>query len=332
MMPKAPLPNPKNAWLAKAALMAAAALIVLGLGSAVWAQDTTRAINNLFQNLLNPSKPGKDSSASGVLGNLLGNKPDTGSRQEPDLVKLLTDSLTDIDEPKEIEIGRNLASILLGAKRLDPDLALQRYVNQLGRWISLHSARPNLPWTFGVLDDAGYNAFAAPGGFVFVTRGLIEHVADESELAAILAHEVIHVIDKHHLVALQKSARSGLLGQVLSSQLQKKLPGGLSERLLALGREVYTKGLSQQDELDADRRGVALATRAGFEPYGLVAVLQILQAQSAQDSAFALTFSTHPATDMRLAQIEAAMGDRLDQFAPGSKPISIKQRLNSLPR
>ena len=73
--------------------------------------------------------------------------------------------------------------MLLGSKPLHTDMALQRYVNLLGRWISLQSSRPDLGWTFAVLDDAGYNAFAAPGGYVFVTKGLVDRVADESELA-----------------------------------------------------------------------------------------------------------------------------------------------------
>lgn len=299
--------------------------------SVAQAQDASKALNNLFQNLRSPGKSGKSNSPQDMLGELLGGKPAPapGTGHGDDLVKLLTESLSDVDEPKEIEIGRQLASVLLGAKPLATDLRLQRYVNRLGRWISLHSSRPNLPWTFGVLEDAGYNAFAAPGGFIFVTRGLIERVRDESELAGILAHEVIHVIDKHHLVALQKSARSGLLAQVLASKLEKQLPGGLSERLINLGREVYTKGLSQQDEYDADRRGVALAARAGFDPYGLVAALQGLQAQSRKDSAFELVLSTHPATTERLNQVETAMGNRLDHLVPEGAPVALRQRLDS---
>lgn len=309
-----------------------AALLGIQFANPTHAQDPSKALNNLFDSLVNPGKGGKKNSAQDLLGDLLGGKPAPAPKAAggDDLVKLLTDSLTDIDEPREIEIGRQLSSILLGAKALDPDLKLQRYVNRLGRWISLHSSRPTLPWTFGVLNDPGYNAFAAPGGFIFVTLGLIDRVADESELAGIVAHEVVHVEDKHHLVALQKSARSGLLTQVLANNLQKKLPLELSERLINLGREVYTKGLSQQDEFDADRRGVTLAARAGFDPYGLVAALQGLQLQSGTDSAFELLLSTHPATTLRLGQVEAVMGSHMDQLVPQGTLMSLKQRINSL--
>ena len=243
-----------------------------------------------------------------------------------DLASLLSQSMEQIDEPKEIEMGRQLSAVLLGAKPLYKDVALQRYVNRLGRWISLQSERPNLPWTFAVLDDPGYNAFAAPGGYVFVTKGLIDSVADESELAGILAHEIHHVIAKHHLKALRKSAQTGLLTRAIASQLNNNAQGMLSAQLLALGREVYSKGLDQGDEFDADRNGVALAARAGFDPYGLVAVLQQLRTAKPDNPAYTLALSTHPATQTRLDQLEAAMGQRLDALSGKPSP-TVAQRL-----
>jgi predicted Zn-dependent protease len=196
----------------------------------------------------------------------------------------------------------------------------------LGRWISLQSPRPNLPWTFAVLDDPGFNAFAAPGGYVFVTKGLIERVADESELAGILAHEISHVVVKHHLKALRKNARAGLLSQVVASQVGNSLPGGMTAQLLGMGRNLYSKGLDQEDELDADRTGVSLAARAGFDPYGLVAVLPQLRTATVADPLFALTVSTHPSAQVRLDQLELAMGQRLDALV-GRAPITVAHRL-----
>src|SRR5690606_7743284 len=138
-------------------------------------------------NLLNTlGGRGGGTTPGGLLGAITG-APSAPAAQGDDLVGLLSRSVETIDEPHEIQIGRQLAAVLLGSKPLHPDERLQRYVNQLGRWISLQSTRPELPWTFVVLDDAGYNAFAAPGGYVFVTKGLIDRCADESELAGILA-------------------------------------------------------------------------------------------------------------------------------------------------
>ena len=288
---------------------------------------------NLFQNLLRGAtpaapQPASPSTPAGLASSLLGGtqaaRPGAG-----DLVQLLSQSVEQIDEPREIQIGKQLAALLLGSKPLYPDIAMQRYVNQLGRWISLHSSRPDLPWAFAVLDDAGFNAFAAPGGYVFVTKGLIERVADESELAGILAHEITHVTSKHHLTAMNKAARSGLLTQVIGSQFKNDLGGLVSSQLLNLGRNIYSKGLDQDDELEADRTAVALAARAGFDPYGLVAVLQQLRTAAPDDALFALSLSTHPPAQLRLNQLELAMGTQLDAFA-GQKAVTLAQRMQRL--
>ncbi len=301
-----------------------AGLAALLLGAAAQAQDLGGLINNFL-------KPGQNNSQGGALGNALnigvgGNKNANQGVNVGDIASLLNQSLEDIDEPKEIEMGRQLAAVLLGAKPLHHDMALQRYVNRLGRWISLQSPRPDLPWTFAVIDDAGFNAFAVPGGYIFVTKGLIDHVADESELAGILAHEITHVVAKHHLKALRKNARSGLVTQVLATQVNRNVPPGLSAALLGLGRDLYSKGLDRDDELEADRNGVALSARAGFDPYGLVAVLQQLRTTAANDPLFALTLSTHPPAQVRLDQLEAAMGQRLDGLT-GKAPVTVAQRL-----
>lgn len=251
--------------------------------------------------------------------------PSPGSASSGDLLQLLNQSVDQIDEPKEIEIGRQLAAVLLGSKPIHGDMALQAYVNRLGRWISLHSGRPNLPWAFVVIDDGGYNAFAAPGGYVFVTKGLIDRVRDEAELAGILAHEITHVTSRHHLVALRAKAQAGLLTQLAASQLRNNAGGWVSAQMLALGRNLYASGLDQQDEFDADRHGIVLATRAGFDPYGLAAALQQLRTATPDDPLFALSLSTHPAPQQRLDRIEVAMGKRLDAYSgQPSVPLALR--------
>lgn len=299
------------------------------------AQDVGKTLNILgsFLRQAAPAEaPAQPSSPAGVLGNLMGAglAPAGGNAARTgDLIGLLSQSLEQIDQPKEIEIGRQLAAVLLGSKPLHPDMALQRYVNQLGRWISLQSTRPDLPWTFAVLDDPGFNAFAAPGGYVFVTKGLVDGVADEAELAGILAHEIIHVTGKHHLQAIAKTARAGLLTQVIGSQVKGQLASAVSAQFLSLGRDLYSRGLDQGDEFDADRSGVALAARAGFDPYGLVAVLQQLRTATPDNPLFALSLSTHPPAQQRLDLLEQAMGNRLDGFA-GQAPVTVTQRMASL--
>ena len=274
-------------------------------------------------NLLNSL--GGSGSGGGLLGAVVGGGAPTN--QGDDLFSLLSRSVETIDEPREIEIGRQLAAVLLGSKPLHPDMQLQRYVNQLGRWISLQSERPGLPWTFIVLDDTGYNAFAAPGGYVFVTKGPIDRCADEAELAGILAHEITHVTAKHHLHAMRKTAQSGVFTQLVASQIKTTAVGNLvASQFLALGRNLYARGLDQTDEFHSDRNGVALAARAGFDPYGLVAVLQQLRTAPPDNPMFTLALATHPPAQARLDQLEQAMGKRLDGYA-GAAPVTVAQRL-----
>lgn len=352
-----PLPAwPCSTRTALATLLAALALS----GGSAWGQDGAKALN-IFQQLLvrpgtapvppagtaaNPGVPivpglpgvspgqAAPTGAAGLLGNALSGasastSPTGTGNQAMDLIGLLSQSTETIDEARETEIGRQLAAVLLGSKPMHPDMALQRYVNQLGRWISLQSSRPDLAWTFTVLDDGGYNAFAAPGGYIFVTKGLIDRVEDESELAGILAHEIAHVVQRHHLQAMRKTARAGALTQVIGSQLNNNLGGALSAQLLNLGRNLYAKGLDQADEFEADRLGVALAARAGFDPYGLVAVLQQLRTATPDNPVFTLSLSTHPAPQARLDQVELAMGNRLDAFT-GKSAVAVAQRMELL--
>lgn len=292
------------ACLLGAALVAAA--------STAAAQDPGRALGGFLRSL-----PG-----ARLLGNPAAPAPAAAGS---DLLQMLADSVDHIDEAREAEIGRQLAAVLLGSKPLHPDAALQRYVNRLGRWISLQSERPQLAWTFGVLDDPGFNAFAAPGGYIFVTKGLVDRV-DEAELAGILAHEITHVTGRHHLKALGARARSGLATQLLASQLRDNLGGAISGQMLALGRDLYARGLDQSDEFDADRHGVALAARAGFDPYGLPAVLQQLRSASPDNQLFTLTLATHPPAQQRLELLEQAMGTRLDALS-GQPSVRVEQRL-----
>lgn len=239
------------------------------------------------------------------------------------VISNLTKATRDTDEPEEIRIGQEFAATLLGAKPLVANAPLQRYVNTLGRWLALQTDRPDLPWTFGVLDDAGFNAFATPGGYIFVTRGLVERMRSEAELAGVLAHEIAHVLKKHHLRAVQQNAGFALVGDVLSAT--GKGNAEARNALVNIGRKLYSSGLDQGDEFEADRLGVVIAARAGFDPYGLPAVLQTLQAQNAGDDNFSLLFKTHPAPGARIAMLDTLMKDRLDALpAFAGKPLNAR--------
>jgi predicted Zn-dependent protease len=220
----------------------------------------------------------------------------------------------EIGEPEEIAIGRDLAATLLGAAPLVNDPAMQRYVNNVGRWLAAQTERPGLPWQFGVLDAPQINAFAVPGGTVFITRGLLEKMKSEAELAGVLGHEITHVLKKHHLKAIQKGAMTALAGDALQMAVQNK-NAAANDKLVSFGKEMYGRGLDKDDEFEADRVGVVIAARAGYDAYGLPAVLQTLQAMNPQDSGLALMFKTHPAPAARLDALDAKMQPTLDAWS-----------------
>lgn len=230
-----------------------------------------------------------------------------------DLGKNVRQAAGGIEEPEEIEIGRDMAARLLGAAPLAADEHLQRYVNQVGRWLAAQTERPELPWRFGVLEAPQLNAFATPGGHIFVTRGLVSRMTSEAELAGVLAHEIAHVLRKHHLQAIQKAAQLELANTALSLSRQDA-DSQKREKLLAAGTELWQRGLDKSDELEADRLGVVIAARAGYDAYGLPAVLQALQAMNPEDSGLALMFKTHPAPAERLDALEK-MQPTLDAYA-----------------
>jgi len=231
-----------------------------------------------------------------------------------DSVKNVGKATKDIGQDEEIVIGRDLAATLLGAAPLVNDARLQQYVNNVGRWIASQSERADLPWQFGVLDAPQLNAFAVPGGTIFITRGLLERMKSEAELAGVLGHEIVHVVKKHHLKAIQKGAATALAGDALSMAVKNK-SAGANEKLVSFGKEMYSRGLDKGDEFEADRLGVVLAARAGYDAYGLPSVLQTLQAMNAQDSGVALMFKTHPAPGDRLDQLGEKMQPTLDAYA-----------------
>ena len=228
----------------------------------------------------------------------------------------LKDATTDITEEQEIVLGQGIASNLLGAAPLLQNRNVQRYVNQVGRWLASQTERPDLPWQFAVLDDAGINAFAAPGGYIFITRGMLARMNNEAELAGVLAHEIAHVLKKHHLQAIKKSAGMSLFADIGSYAVASKtgVNSAIASNLAGAFKDVYARGLDKGDEFEADRMGVVIAARAGYDPYGLPAVLQMMQAFSAQDSGFALMFKTHPPLADRLVLFEKLMAASFERF------------------
>lgn len=240
-------------------------------------------------------------------------------------------SFGDVPEDKEIQIGKDLSAGLLGATPLVDDPVAQNYVNQIGRWLAFQTERPDLPWTFAVIDTDTVNAFAAPGGYVFVTRGLFLMLRNEAELAGVIGHEISHVLRRHHLVAIEKQLRASLATDMAGTLVE--YDSEMVDALVGAGMQLYGKGLDRDDEFEADRMGVVVAARSGYDAYGLPAMLMTLHSRSENDQNLTFLFSTHPPTVDRLEQLDQEMQGRMDQYSGAAGQTKrfqeIQKRLRS---
>ena len=228
-----------------------------------------------------------------------------------------------VDE--EIALGRNITGSLLGAAPLVKDDALQQYVNKVGRWVASQSERADLPWKFGLIESADINAFAAPGGYVLITKGLYQKLTNEAQLAGVLGHEIAHVVKKHQLKVLQKQQLLNFGADKLGDLFGKN--DKLAKKAISSGAEISARSLDKDAEFEADRMGMVLATRAGYDAYGLAEVLQTIGQTNKADSSVALLFKTHPAPDERLAKLGDSAGSQLDNVKVGK---TLENRLYKL--
>jgi len=230
-------------------------------------------------------------------------------------LKELRKAVFGFSDGEMIKIGDDAASKLLGAAPLVKDQALQAYVNRLGRWLALHSSRPNLPWSFGVLDDNEINAFALPGGRILITRGVLLRCRDESELAGVLAHEISHVSEKHHEPALRKDKGFNVLSEAYRHREEKKGREDRAKIANTVVEALFIRGFDREQEFASDRHGAVIAARAGYDPYGLASFLQTLSSINPQDNVIKLMKSTHPEPKDRLNKLMQAMDGRMDKYA-----------------
>ncbi len=207
-----------------------------------------------------------------------------------------------ISEAEEIEIGRRGDAEIRREMGVYDDAELQRYVSGIGERIAGVSHRPNLPWTFTVLDDQAVNAFALPGGFVYVTRGLLAHLGDEAELAGVIGHEVGHVTARHVSQQYTRSAGGSLAVLLVSIFVPSVQPFG---DLASAGLGTLFLKYGRDDELESDRLGAEYAVKAGWDP---TAVPRFLETLSRLDALSARGIpnwlSTHPDPGSRVVKAQ----------------------------
>lgn len=242
------------------------------------------------------------------FNNLLDKVQRTDVNKLLEVGKRVTEATRGMSEPEEIRLGTDLAGRLLGAMPPLPGHEVQAYVNRLGRWLALQTGRPDLPWHFAVVASDSLGAFATPGGYVFVTSALVGLMRDENELAGVLAHEIAHVVERHHAEAVMKKARANLARDVAVDLVGDYTRGNplVTQILVEGGMNLYASGLDQEDEFAADRAGALIAAQAGYDPYGLLMVLSTLDALDPGEPRASLLFATHPDTRQRIERLAAA--------------------------
>ena len=208
-----------------------------------------------------------------------------------------------ISEAKEIQMGKDYDRQVVASIGLAPDSALQRYLQQFGAQLAARSERPALPWSFRVVDDPVVNAFALPGGFIFVTRGILAHLNSEAELAGVVGHEIGHVTARHQVsrMSTQQLAQIGLVvGSIASSEFGR-FAGAASQ---ALG--VLFLKYSRDDESQADHLGLRYMRRAGYDARQMPAVFTMLDRVSSADPGGGRVpewLATHPNPENRRERI-----------------------------
>lgn len=220
-------------------------------------------------------------------------------------------------ESQEIKIGRDADAQISASLGIYPDEELAEYVEDLGLRLAAKSERPNLPWIFRVLDDPTVNAFALPGGYIFVTRGILTYLNSEAELAGVVGHEIGHVTAMHSVYRMssQQLTQIGLgVGMVLAPELAKY--GQLASAGLGL---MFLK-FSRDDELQADELGLRYMGRDGYDPKEMISVMEMLDGltQASGSGRIPEWQSTHPNPGNRREHIQGLI-DRNREVYTGKK-------------
>lgn len=211
-----------------------------------------------------------------------------------------------ISTEQEVEIGRGIAATIAGHYGVRADSNLTRYVNLVGTAVAAVDPRADVRYRFAVLDTDQVNAFAAPGGYVFVTRGALAIMEDEAMLAGVLAHEVGHVNHRDVIQEIQSRARTEI-GIDEAAERVDITGEEYLQKAVETGASALFMGLSREDELAADAFGVRAAAGAGYDPSGLKRFVTAIS--TAPSEKRSLLTKTHPDPDDRISAIERQIGN-----------------------
>ncbi|MBD2692780.1 M48 family metallopeptidase [Anabaena catenula] len=225
--------------------------------------------------------------------------------------------LSNMSARQEVELGKQMNDQLRQEVRISRNQQLNSYVEQIGRRLAANSARPNIPYTFQVVEDKAVNAFATVGGFLYVNTGLLEAADNEAELASVIGHEMGH-IEGQHLVK-QMRQRAIASGVATATGLSRSQAVGIGVDL-ALNRP-----RSRQDEYDADSRGLAVLTRAGYSQLAMVSFMQKLQGRSSVPT----FLSTHPGASDRVKALQRQINSQPSKGNYGLDSTTYKANIRA---
>jgi len=227
-----------------------------------------------------------------------------------------------ISEEKEIELGKKNDAEIRKQYGVYADEKLQTYVNSIGQSLAKSSHRPNIKYTFTVLDSPEINAFALPGGYVYITRGILAYINSEAELAAIIGHEIGHVTARHGVQQYSKATATSI-GITIATIMVPELRTDVSQQLLNVLGNAIISGYGREAELEADRLGAEYIARDGYRPSAMIDVIGVLKNQeefererakreNREPRVYHGVFASHPSADNRLQQV-VAQAEQLKQ-------------------
>jgi beta-barrel assembly-enhancing protease len=250
----------------------------------------------------------------------------------------LASSLTacGISQQQEVQMGVEYAQQINAQLPIVQDPEINRYINVLGDSIARLTNRRDLDWQFFIVDSKEVNAFAVPGGFVYVNRGLIERADQMDELAGVLGHEIGHVVRRHTVKQMEKAQGANVgvtLACVLTSICNSQIAGAA---INVVGGAVFAR-FSRQDEAEADQEGFNNVVRAGISPVGMVTMFRkLIDERKARPGAVESMFLTHPLEEDRIQSVQAVINQippaRLASLGTDTRNFhSFKSRIQSLP-
>ncbi|MFH1368784.1 MAG: M48 family metallopeptidase [Elusimicrobiota bacterium] len=230
----------------------------------------------------------------------------------------------------EITLGSQTKQVIIKEYGEYSDPGLKQYIEDVGRRLVASSERKYLPYNFTILDTDMINAFAAPGGCIFVTRGILKAFENEAELAAVVGHEIGHVSARHSMGALEKQYGYEIMFK-LAEILSKKDLASLKQYSDTLSGLILL-GYGRENEFEADNCGVKYAVAAGFDGRGAVTFFQKLEKlEGSKPTQLEMLFRTHPSTDDRIAKIKQYLVSIGYQPPANAANDGYKQRVQALP-